>query len=113
MTKRGSCNTLVLAIGQTEKDEGNAKWITQLQPGTRMLIYMGIGAAANTVQALTKAGLEQQVSVYIASRAQQSDQVIARCRASTLLDTIQTAGISNPAIMFLTRSHASLSEPLS
>jgi uroporphyrin-III C-methyltransferase/precorrin-2 dehydrogenase/sirohydrochlorin ferrochelatase len=102
LTERGTCDTLVLATGQTAKDEGNANWIAQLQPGTRIAIYMGVGAAANTAKALIGAGLEKQVSIDIVSRAQQSDQVIAKCRASTLLDTIETSGISNPAIMFLT-----------
>lgn len=110
LTERGTCDTLVLATGQTEKDAGNARWMAQLQPGTRMAIYMGVGAAGNTARALTEAGLEQQVSIDIVSRAQQRDQVIAHCRASTLLDTIETSGISNPAIMFLTRGHAPVSE---
>jgi len=102
LTERGTCDTLVLATGQTAKDAGNANWIAQLQPGTRMAIYMGVGAAANTAKTLIEAGLEKQVSIDIVSRAQQSDQVTAKCRASTLLETIETSGISNPAIMFLT-----------
>ena len=102
LTERGTCDTLVLATGQTAKGEGNANWIAQLQPGTRMAIYMGVGAAASTAKALIEAGLEKRVSIDIVSNAQQSDQVIAKCRASTLLDTIETSGVSNPAIMFLT-----------
>lgn len=108
LTERGICDTLVLATGQTERDAGNARWITQLQPGTRMAIYMGVGAAANTAHALIEAGLGKEVSIDIVSRAQQSDEVIARCCASSLVDTIASAKISNPAIMFLTRSHEDL-----
>ncbi len=102
LTERGTCDTLVLATGQTAKDTGNANWIAQLQPGTRMAIYMGVGAAESTAKALIEAGLETQVSIDIVSRAQQSDQITAKCRASTLLDTIETSHISNPAIIFLT-----------
>mgnify|MGYP000052609728 FL=1 len=102
LTERGTCDTLVLATGQTAKEEVNTGWIAQLRPGTRIAIYMGVGAAENTANELIDAGLDTQVSIDIVSRAQQSDQVTAKCRASTLLDTIETYRISNPAIMFLT-----------
>ncbi len=105
LTERGTCDTLVLATGQTQKAAGNANWIAQLQPGTRMAIYMGVGAAAEITKALTQAGLAQEVSIDIVSRAEHSDQVVAHCRAATLQETIRTSGVSNPAIMFLTRPH--------
>ncbi|MEP2718925.1 uroporphyrinogen-III C-methyltransferase [Pseudophaeobacter sp.] len=105
LTERGTCDTLVLATGQTKDRAGNASWICQLQPGTRMAIYMGVGAAESTARTLSEAGLAQKVSIDIVSRAQQCDQVIAHCTATTLVETIQRQEISNPAIMFLTRTH--------
>ncbi len=105
LTERGTCDTLVLATGHSEVAGTNPDWIKALHPGTRVAVYMGVGSAPQIAKALKTAGLEDCVSIDIVSRAQQKDQVISRCRASTLIETIQTDGILNPAIVFLTWPH--------
>jgi len=63
---------------------------------------MGVRTAHDIAQTLIKAGLQDNVEIDIVARAQQSDQVIASCRAPTLIETIEAHDVSNPAILFLT-----------
>lgn len=105
LTERGTCNTLVFVTGQSETLTQQTDWISHLQPGTRIAVYMGVGSAGSLAQALCDAEMEQKVSIDIVSRAQQKDQVLARCCAASLVETIAREGISNPAILFLTRPH--------
>lgn len=102
MTERGTCNTLVLATGHSAASETSTDWLHLLRPGTRVAVYMGVRTAQEIAQTLTKAGLQDDVDIDIVSRAQQSDQVIASCRAPTLMKTIESHDVSNPAILFLT-----------
>lgn len=106
LTERGTCDRLVLATGQSQTAGKPLDWMSSLQPGTRVAVYMGVGSAPKIAQALIAADLDDHVSIDIVSRAQQCDQVIAQCRASTLMETINSASISNPAILFLTRPHS-------
>jgi uroporphyrin-III C-methyltransferase/precorrin-2 dehydrogenase/sirohydrochlorin ferrochelatase len=102
LTERGTCDTLVMATGQSQIRGKRPDWMKILQPGTRVALYMGVGSAAQVAQALVDADLQHQISIDIVSRAQQTDQVIAQCCASTLVETIKGKAISNPAILFLT-----------
>ncbi|MBU2994775.1 siroheme synthase CysG [Octadecabacter sp. 1_MG-2023] len=112
MTQRGTCDTLVLATGRSEVAGKTPEWLNILHPGTRVAVYMGVGAASSIADALLQSGLEDHVEISIVSRAQQVDQTIAQCRASTLVETIQTQDISNPAILFLTWPHSDASQQL-
>lgn len=109
LTERGTCDTLVLATGQSEAIAKNTRWIRHLQPGTRIALYMGVGSADKVALALVDAGLADQVRIDIVSRAQQQDQTLASCGASTLLETIEETGVTSPAILFLTRPHEAVS----
>ena len=102
LTERGTCDTLVLATGRSEAADQDHVWLDALRPGTRVAVYMGVGASAKIAQGLIDAGLDDHITVDIVSRAQQKDQVIARCSARTLVQTIAENTISNPAILFLT-----------
>lgn len=106
LTERGACDTLVLATGQSEILGKRPDWLTILHPGTRVALYMGVGSAPAISHALKSADLSEHVQIDIVSRAQQRDQVIAKCCAETLVDTIKTHEISNPAILFLTWPNA-------
>ncbi len=102
MTQRGTCDTLVLATGRSEMPQKAPDWLHLLRPGTRVAVYMGVGSAPDIADALMQGGLDNSIDISIVSRAQQRDQTIASCRASTLIDTIQCNDIANPAILFLT-----------
>ncbi|MGB3246299.1 MAG: siroheme synthase CysG, partial [Sulfitobacter sp.] len=102
LTERGTCDTLVLATGQSETPGKRPDWLKILQPGTRVAVYMGVGSAAQIAQVLAAADLEHKITIDIVSRAQQKDQVIAQCSPSTLVETIRSNAVTNPAILFLT-----------
>ncbi|MDW3222015.1 MAG: siroheme synthase CysG [Paracoccaceae bacterium] len=102
LTERGTCDTLVLATGHSAIEGKTLDWMNILRPGTRVAIYMGIGAAPEIAKALIDADLAQCVSIDIVSRAQQSDQIVAKCCPRTLVETVQSNAIANPGILFLT-----------
>ncbi|SMD01480.1 siroheme synthase CysG [Primorskyibacter flagellatus] len=102
LTERGTCDTLVLATGQSQTAGKSLGWMKTLQPGTRVAVYMGVGSAGKIAHEISVAGLQDVIDIDIVSRAQQIDQAIARCRASSLVRTVKESAISNPAILFLT-----------
>lgn len=102
LTERGTCDTLMLATGQSADERKQPDWMTSLRPGMRVAVYMGVGTAAVIAQGLIEASLAQHIEIDIVSNAQRSNQMIAQCTAATLVETIQTNAIENPAILFLT-----------
>ncbi|MGJ8609659.1 MAG: siroheme synthase CysG [Octadecabacter sp.] len=112
LTERGTCDTLVLTTGQTAQDQTNQNWQATLRPGTRIAIYMGVGAAADIAQTVLDAGGADDVRIDIVANAQSRDQIIASCQADNLVSTLSEQGISNPAILFLTWPASSQSTPI-
>jgi uroporphyrin-III C-methyltransferase/precorrin-2 dehydrogenase/sirohydrochlorin ferrochelatase len=106
LTERGTCDTLVLATGQSQAADKSPDWMQLLQPGTRVAVYMGVGTAEQIADVLVQGNLDDLVSIDIVSRAQHTDQIIAQCNASSLIETIKANAIDSPAILFLTRPHS-------
>lgn len=102
LTERGTCDTLMFATGQSADEGKKPEWMTSLRPGMRVAVYMGVGTAADIAQGLIEGSLAQHIEIDIVSNAQRSNQMIAQCNAATLVETIQTNAIENPAILFLT-----------
>lgn len=102
LTERGTCDTLILATGQTEAGQTSPDWMTALKPGTRVAVYMGVGTAQQIADALINSGLVSCVQIDIVANAQRPDQIIAQCRATELVATLSARDITNPAILFLT-----------
>lgn len=102
LTERGTCDTLIFATGQSEHPQASPNWLTALQPGTRVAIYMGVGMADQIAASVVRAGLAEYLDIDIVANAQRSDQMITSCKAETLAATLSDAGIANPAILFLT-----------
>lgn len=102
LTQRGMCDTLVLTTGQTAVQNETPNWLETLRPGTRIAIYMGVGAAGDIAQAIIASGKSDHVQIDIVANAQARDQVSTSCRADTLVSSLKTNGITNPAILFLT-----------
>jgi len=102
LTERGTCDTLVLATGQSQHPKAVPNWITTLHPGTRVAVYMGVGMSHHIAQALIDAGHAEDVTIDVVAKAQTSDQVIAHCTPRALVSTLEQQGISNPAIIFVT-----------
>ncbi len=63
---------------------------------------MGVAAAPDIADHLTRAGLDQHVQIDIVAHAQKPEQIIASCKADSLLQTLRDHDVSNPAIFFVT-----------
>lgn len=102
LTERGNYDTLMFATGQSADAGKEPEWMTSLRPGMRVAVYMGVGTAVDIAQGLIEASLSQHIEIDIVSNVQRSNQVVAHCTATTLVETIQRNAIENPAILFLT-----------
>lgn len=105
MTERGVCDKLIFVTGQSENAALTNDWETLLQPGTRLAIYMGVGNAPAICAALSKCSFGADLSINIVANAQNPDQVIAHCGLADLGEVLHREGITNPAILFVTRAY--------
>lgn len=102
LTERGTCDTLVLATGQSQDPTRPPTWLSGLRPGVRVAVYMGVGAAQEIADGLLETGHADAIKIDIVAHAQKPGQVIAHCTADTLVATLIDRKITNPAILFLT-----------
>ena len=102
LTERDRTDTLVLTTGRCRDSDGPPDWLAHLHPGTNICVYMGVGAAPEIMQTLLNAGLDHVVEVTIVSHAGSKQQVHATCVPSALTRTIQSKGVTAPAMLFLT-----------
>ena len=99
LTERGKTDTLVLTTG-TKADPGDrSNWLQMLKNQCRVVVYMGVGAAADIETDLRKEGIASQVTVQIIANAQQPDQQIETCQGDGLVDCLRDANIKNRAIL--------------
>lgn len=104
LTERGRTDCLVLATAASADGNLAPDWTRHLIPGTRLALYMGVGAAAEIQQTLIDKGIADAVNVQIISRAETPDQTVFQCRGDELLATTQLETCANPAIIFLEHS---------
>lgn len=106
LTERGKADTLVLTTGKHANHTTNTDWMRLLQSGSRVVIYMGVGAAPDIETALDVAGIADHVEVQIVANAQRPDQQIATCIGSGLSKCLTNAKIANTAILVLELSES-------
>lgn len=99
LTERGKTDTLVMTTGKSAEPGKRNDWVGLLRSGSRVVVYMGIGAAREIETALSEAGMSEQVNVQIIANAQRPDQIIATCSASGLSACLAGAKITHPAIL--------------
>lgn len=101
LTERGKTDTLVLTSGTSAEPGRTPDWLRMLHHRSRVVVYMGVGAASNIETALRSAGIADQVKVQVVANAQRADQNIFTCKASGLAESLQQAGVENTAILVL------------
>lgn len=101
LTERGKTDSVVLTTGTRADPDMPPEWLAHLRTGSRVAIYMGVGAAADIEATLAQAGLCQIARVDIVANAQRADQRIETCRGDALVACLHSNGITHPAILFL------------
>ena len=111
LTERGKTDTLVITTGQRADAGKTTDWGDLLQSGSRVVVYMGIGAAPDIEVALREAGIAQRVKVQIVANAQHAEQRIETCVASGVSACLARAQITHPAIIVLEMEQQAQAQP--
>lgn len=76
LTQRGLTDTLVLATGTHSDGSRAPDWARHALPGTTLVFYMGVGAAAQIAGAMRTSGLPASTAVTIAANVSRKDQSV-------------------------------------
>jgi uroporphyrin-III C-methyltransferase len=102
LTQRGITDRLVMATATCRPGDTWSGLADLAQPGTTLAIYMGIARAADITASLRDAGLPDETAVTIAAHVSTARETTLQLTLGTLQSGILTAGIKNPAIIFVT-----------
>ncbi|MGL4319657.1 MAG: uroporphyrinogen-III C-methyltransferase [Paracoccaceae bacterium] len=102
LTQRGVTDRLVMATATCRPGDTWSGLADLAQPGTTLAIYMGISRATDIMASLRKAGLPDETPVTIAAHISTAFETTVQLTLGTLQSGIKDAGITNPAIIFVT-----------
>jgi len=102
LTHRDHAHGVVFVTGHARAGEAGVDWAelacTARRAGLTLVIYMGVGSAARIEQGLLQ-GLPAGTPVALIQNASLPEQQQVVCTLATLCLTLQTSGLSSPAIM--------------
>jgi uroporphyrin-III C-methyltransferase len=102
LTQRGQTDRLVMATATCRAGDTWSGLADLAQPGTTLAIYMGVSRAAEIMADLRRVGLPDDTSITVAAHVSTPQETVARLSLGTLQSGIAKAGITNPAIIFVT-----------
>lgn len=102
LTQRGQTDALVLATGTHCDRSGVPDWARHALPGTTLVFYMGVGAAAQISDAIQTAGLPQATRVTIAANVTRATQRVFETSLSEFAAELGRQDISGNALILLT-----------
>ncbi len=102
LTQRGITDRLVMATATCRPGDTWSGLADLAQPGTTLAIYMGVARCTEIVADLRRAGLPDETPVTVAAHVSTPRETTARLTLGTLHAGVTAAGITNPAIIFVT-----------
>ena len=102
LTERGAIDTLVLTTARNETADDRPNWPSQLHPGVRVAVYMGVSEAPRIQAMLETHPWRDAISIEIVANAQMPDQRSLRCGVADMAQALADNGIRNTAIIFVT-----------
>lgn len=103
LTERNQIDTLVLTTGTAAQNGLPPDWISYLNSGARLAVYMGVHAAKDICDQMKQAGLGHEIEVEITSHGDRPNRRRFSCKGSELAKLVVEENVENPAIIFLTR----------
>jgi uroporphyrin-III C-methyltransferase len=102
LTQRGITDRLVMATATCRPGDTWSGLADLAKPGTTLAIYMGVSRCAEIVADLRHAGLPDDTAVTVAAHVSTSREMTARLTLGGLQAGVAKAGLTNPAIIFVT-----------
>ncbi len=111
LTERNSIDTLVLTTGTAAQNGLPPDWVSYLNSGARLAVYMGVHAASDICDQIVEAGLGAEVEVQITSKGGRPDSRTFTCKGAELSTLVNDEKVENPAILFLSRPKVMAEKP--
>ncbi|MDA9207522.1 siroheme synthase CysG [Octadecabacter sp.] len=102
LTERGEADALTLCTGHTKDGAVNTDWVRNATPGAKLVIYMGMGEAANIAQHLINDGLPANLPVTIAVDVSKTDQQAFDTDLTRMAAAINDASVTGCGLIMLT-----------
>ena len=102
LTERGEADALTLCTGHTKDGAVNTDWVRNATPGAKLVIYMGMGEAANIAQHLINDGLPANLPVTIAVDVSKSDQKAFDTDLKRMAAAIKDTSVTGCGLIMLT-----------
>lgn len=102
LTQRGLTDRLVMATATCRPGDTWSGLADLARPGTTLAIYMGVARCAEIVADLRRAGLPDDTTVTVAAHVSTPRETALRLSLGTLQTGVAAAGLTNPAIIFVT-----------
>ncbi|UWR00386.1 siroheme synthase CysG [Rhodobacteraceae bacterium S2214] len=101
LTDRDEVNTLVLTTGHLQDGYVVPEAVMNMRPGTCVALYMAVGAAADIGAQIEALYGVDQIEITAVAHAQRSSQKVVKSCVRQLSDDLESAGITDTAIVFL------------
>lgn len=101
VTDRRHASGVAFVTGHAQDGSAGADWSALAQSGLTLVIYMGVGRAAQISQALVQGGLAASTPAAAIGAAHTPRQRSVACTLGTLADTLVAEAIASPAILVI------------
>jgi uroporphyrin-III C-methyltransferase / precorrin-2 dehydrogenase / sirohydrochlorin ferrochelatase len=101
LTQRGQNRSITLLTASSETGIADQDWQALAKPGQVLAIYMGVHAAGTISAQLLDAGMAPSTPVTLVENGTRRDERVVHTTVGNLWDTVQTAGVHGPALIYV------------
>ncbi|SEF67573.1 uroporphyrin-III C-methyltransferase / precorrin-2 dehydrogenase / sirohydrochlorin ferrochelatase [Thalassococcus halodurans] len=113
LTERQEIDAVIMTTGRTATNDGPPEWLSELRPGTRVCLYMGVHSAVELQEHLLKSQYVDQIQIEVVAEAQTDRQKTVDCGVRDLMTALAENEITGTAILsvVLRKSAAAAANP--
>jgi uroporphyrin-III C-methyltransferase / precorrin-2 dehydrogenase / sirohydrochlorin ferrochelatase len=101
LTQRGQNRSITLLTASSDTGIADHDWQALAKPGQVLAIYMGVHAADTIAEQLLCAGINPTTPVTIVENGTRKDERVLQATVSSFRETVKTAGIAGPALIYV------------
>ncbi len=109
LTQRGQNRAITLLTASSETGIADQDWQALAKPGQVLAIYMGVHAAGTISAQLLDAGMAPSTPVIVVENGTRHDERVLYATIGNLWETVQRAGVSGPALIYVGMQQAKAS----
>lgn len=101
LTHRDHAQGVTFVTGHAKGDGGGPDWRSLAAANHTVVVYMGVGTAADTARSLIAAGRAAATPCAVVENGTRPDQRVLPATLATLGETVAAAGIAGPALLII------------